>query len=169
MQKRLTVREMIITALSIALVYVFTWIIKIQLPIGAQGGLIHLGNVPFFLVSIIYGRKVGSLSGSIGMGLFDITSGWTAWAPITFITCFAMGYSVGVITDKNKSFARILLALIVALILKIAGYYIGEGIMFGNFITPLASIPGNIIQIVISAVIVMAVVKPVEKALEFTK
>ena len=35
-----------ITALMTALVYVFTAFINIRLPIAANGGLIHLGNVP---------------------------------------------------------------------------------------------------------------------------
>ena len=29
------------------------------------------------------------------MGLFDLLSGWTAWAPFTFIIVGIMGYVVG--------------------------------------------------------------------------
>ena len=52
-----TTKEIVITGLSIALVFVATLFINIRLPIG-QGGLIHLGNVPLFLVAIIFGKKI---------------------------------------------------------------------------------------------------------------
>ena len=43
------VRFLTVTAIGIALVYVFTWLINIRLPFAPQGGLIHLGNVPLFI------------------------------------------------------------------------------------------------------------------------
>lgn len=42
-----TTKEIVITGLSIAMVFVATMFINIRLPFG-QGGLIHLGNVPLF-------------------------------------------------------------------------------------------------------------------------
>lgn len=56
---------------------VATCFINIRLPIG-QGGLIHLGNVPLFLIAILFGKKIGALAGAFGMGLFDLMGGWTA-------------------------------------------------------------------------------------------
>ena len=38
----------------------------------------------------------------------------------------------------------------------VAGYYAAEGIMYGNFITPMASVPMNILQFVVGAVIATA-------------
>lgn len=52
------IRFITITALFIALTYVFTAFINIRLPITANGGLIHLGNVPLFICAIILVRKV---------------------------------------------------------------------------------------------------------------
>ncbi len=51
-----------------------------------------LGNV-LFIAAFIYGKKTGVNGGAFGMGLFDLTSGWTAWAPFTFIIVGAMGFS----------------------------------------------------------------------------
>ena len=81
----------------------FTAVVNIRLPFAPNGGLIHLGNVPLFLAAIIFGRKTGALSGAFGMGLFDLFSGWTAWAPFTFAIVGLMGFSVGAITEKKKS------------------------------------------------------------------
>ena len=74
-----------VTALFIALTYVFTAFVNIRLPIAANGGLIHLGNVPLFIAAILYGRMVGAIAGGVGMALFDLLSGWTLWAPFTLV------------------------------------------------------------------------------------
>ena len=52
--------------------------------------------------------------------------------------------------------------MLVALV-KVAVYYIGEVFILSSFVTPLASIPGNIVQIAVSSVIVLVVLKPMEK------
>ena len=55
------VRFLTVTAIGIALVYVFTWLINIRLPFAPQGGLIHLGNVPLFIFAILFGKKTGAI------------------------------------------------------------------------------------------------------------
>ena len=80
-----SIQFLTITAIFVALTYVFTAFINVRLPIAANGGLIHLGNVPLFIAAIIFGKKTGMIAGGVGMGLFDLLSGWTAWAPFTFI------------------------------------------------------------------------------------
>ena len=81
----ITTRELVIDAMLIALTYIFTAFVNLRLPIAANGGLIHLGNVPLFLAAIIFGRRTGTLAGAFGMGLFDLLSGWYLWAPFTFV------------------------------------------------------------------------------------
>ena len=39
-------------------------------------------------------------AGGIGMSLFDLISGWTAWAPFTLVIVAAMGYVSGLISEK---------------------------------------------------------------------
>lgn len=51
------IRELAIDAVFIALTYVFTAFINIKLPIAANGGLIHLGNIPLFIAAIVFGWK----------------------------------------------------------------------------------------------------------------
>ena len=45
------------------------------------------------------------------MGLFDLLSGWTAWAPFTLIIVGLMGYAVGAITEKHHGFGWNTLAI----------------------------------------------------------
>ena len=100
-----------ITALMTALVYVFTAFINIRLPIAANGGLIHLGNVPLFIGAILFGRRVGAIAGGVGMALFDLLSGWTVWAPFTLVTVGLMGYVVGLIAERKPKFGWYIVAI----------------------------------------------------------
>ena len=120
------VQFLTITALFIALTYVFTAFVNVRLPITANGGLIHLGNVPLFICAILFGKKSGALAGGIGMGLFDLLSGWTLWAPFTLVIVGCMGFVVGAVTEKKKSFPFYLLALLLACAIKIGGYYLAD-------------------------------------------
>ena len=52
-------RTAAVNGIAIALVFLATGFINIRLPITANGGLIHLGNVPLFLAAIIFGRRGG--------------------------------------------------------------------------------------------------------------
>lgn len=158
------VRFLTITALGTALVYVFTAFINVRLPIAAAGGLIHLGNVPLFIFAILFGKKTGAIAGGVGMGLFDLLSGWTLWAPFTLVIVALMGYVMGLITEKKKGYGWYVVAMLAACAIKIVGYYIAEGIIYGNWITPALSIPGNLVQIGVAAVIVLILIVPLKKA-----
>ena len=76
-----------------------------------------------------------------------------------------MGYSVGVITEKHHGFRWNVLAIVVASVLKIVGYYIAEGIIYGNWIAPAASIPGNLVQLGVAAVLVLPIAEVVRRAI----
>ncbi len=149
--------------MCVALTFLATGFINIRLPLAANGGLVHLGNVPLFLAAIIFGKRTGALAGAFGMALFDLMSGWFLWAPFTFVIVGLMGYAVGAITETHHSFRRNLLAVAVACIIKLAGYYLAEGILYGNFITPALSVPGNLIQIAVAAILVLPVAEPLRK------
>lgn len=161
-----TVLFLTVTALFIALTYLFTAFINVRLPIAANGGLIHLGNVPLFIGAVIFGKKTGMLAGGIGMGLFDLLSGWTLWAPFTLVIVGLMGYVVGRMTEKesHQNYFWYVASIAAACVIKIVGYYLAEVIIYGNLLAPAASIPGNLVQIAVAAVIVLIVISPLNKA-----
>lgn len=164
--KKVNVTDIAITGVCIALTLVATAFINVRLPIAANGGLVHLGNVPLFLAAIIFGKKTGAFAGAFGMGLFDLLSGWTLWAPFTFVIVGLMGFAVGKITENRIGFRWNVLAIAVACVIKIVGYYIAEGIIYGNWVAPALSIPGNMVQIGVAAVIVLPIVEIVRKAVK---
>lgn len=165
-KNNISVSEIAITGVCIALTFIATGFINIRLPIAANGGLVHLGNVPLFLAAIIYGKRTGAFAGSFGMALFDLMGGWVLWAPFTFITVGLMGYAVGAVTEKHHGFRWNVLAIAIACVIKIVGYYIAEGIIYGNWIAPALSVPGNLVQIGVAAVLVLPVAEVVRRAIQ---
>ena len=169
-ERRIGTRELVLAALFAALTYVATWLINIRLPLAGTGGLIHLGNVPLFWGAMIFGPFVGAFAGAIGMGLFDLMSGWAAWAPFTFVIVGLMGWVVGIFAKKRplrNRFFNDLTSLILALLIKLAGYYLAELLLTGNPVAPLGSVPGNVLQVGCAAVIALLTVPALRKALRF--
>ncbi|KAB7705287.1 ECF transporter S component [Bacillus aerolatus] len=162
---RTKTRTIVINALFITLTLVATMFINIRLPIMGNGGLIHLGNVPLFIAAFVYDKKAGAIAGAFGMALFDLLSGWTIWAPFTFVIVGAMGFAAGLISEKvpGKRAVVYTLAIAVALIIKVVGYYFAEVILYANWIQPFGSIPGNVMQIVIAGIIVVPIAGRLKK------
>ena len=158
-QTKVNTKDLVETALLIALVYIATRFINIRLPIAASGGLVHLGNTMLFIAAIVFGPK-----GAFGMGLFDLLSEWAMWAPFTFVVRGIMGYIIGKIAWSNGREGNNMLVNIAGILVSgvwmIAGYYATEGILYGNWVSPVMSIPGNITQIVVGLGV------PVAKALK---
>ncbi|AMM93061.1 ECF transporter S component [Peribacillus simplex] len=159
--------DLIITAMLIALVFLSTFFLNIKLPIASNGGLVHLGTAMLFIASILFGPKKAALAGAIGMGLFDIVGGWTLWAPITIVARGLQGYIVGKIAwskgRNGTSIAFNVIATIVSIPFMIAVYYIGEGILYGNWIAPLASIPGDLVQNILGIIVAVPVCVALKK------
>lgn len=139
-------------SLMIAMVFAVTYVIQVPMP-WAQGGLVHIGDIVLFAIALIFGKKKAAVAGGFGMMLFDILSSYTVWAPFTLIVRFMMGYVAGTIAfsdnAEGNNFVKNVIAIIATLPILIGGYYIAEGIIYGNWITPVNSIPGNIGQFVI--------------------
>ena len=163
--------EIIIDAMFIALVFTATWLINIRLPLVGSGGLIHLGNVPLFIGGMLFGRRTGAIAGAFGMALFDLMSGWTAWAPFTFVIVGAMGYVIGWIAEKKPfkmAMTNYVLSVMLAIVIKVAGYYFAEVILYGNWFTPFGSIPGNIIQVGVAGIVALLCVEPLKKIIRWS-
>ncbi len=163
--------DLILTSMLIALVFLSTVFLNIKLPISANGGLVHLGTAMLFIVSILFGPKKGALAGAIGMGLFDLVGGWVLWAPITIVARALQGYIVGTIAwangRKGTSMTFNVLATIVSIPFMMVVYYIGEGILYGNWIAPLASIPGDLVQNILGIIIAVPVCMMLKKVAYF--
>lgn len=159
--------QTILSAMLIALVFISTLFLNIRLPIAANGGLVHLGSAMLFIISIVFGPKKGAIAGAFGMGLFDLVSGWTLWAPFTFIARGLQGYVVGKIAwsfnKQGDSLAINCFAILISVPVMLTGYYICEAILFKSWIIPASSIPGNIVQNTVGLIIAIPVCTVLKK------
>lgn len=166
-KRKIGAKDLVQSALLIALVYISTAFINIRLPIIASGGLVHLGTVMLIVSAIVFGKNKGAIAGAVGMAIFDLASMWTVWAPFTFVIRGIMGYIIGVIAySKDKEGNSILfntIGVVIASIWMIAGYYITEVILYGNWAAPLSSIPGNLTQITVGLLLGLPIAKVLKK------
>jgi uncharacterized membrane protein len=125
----ITTRSVVLGALFIAIVTLMTFI---NVPLfGPQGGLIHLGYVALFPIAILYGRYLGMIAGGVGMALFDILSGWSAWAPGTFVIVGLIGYLVGLLTTGKPGMLQIVGAMVIGSLISVAGYFFYNAFIMG--------------------------------------
>lgn len=97
--KRIILEITLIGVLS-ALSYIGVMIhIPIPSPLGKP--FIHLGNLIVILASLMFGGWIGGISGSVGMGLYDIIAGYDIWSIIrTIVLKLVMGLIVGFIYHR---------------------------------------------------------------------
>lgn len=170
---KITTYDLVITALLIALVFISTKFINIKLPLAGQGGLVHFGNVMIYIATFIFGTRKGAIAGSVGMALFDILSGWVVWAPFTFVIRWVMSEIIGFIAVRGEKngyhIGWNVIAIGVSGIWMIIGYYCTEIILYRNWVLALGSIAGDIIQIVVSGIIAIPIIRVLQKTKVFYK
>ena len=141
-------RDITITALLIAVVFICTSYIRVTLVPGM--GLVHMGSAALFAASVLFGKHKGAIAGSVGMALFNITSEWIIWAPFTFVIRYVMGYVIGSISHlggaNGRSFWLNILAGLVATLWFIPSTYLAGVVIFGSWAAPIAAITSNLLQ-----------------------
>ncbi len=91
------VRKITYSGLMAALCYVGYAVFP---AINASGTKVHIGNAFVVLGALLLGGLYGGLAGAVGLSIADITLGYTASAPRTFITKLVIGLIVGLVAHK---------------------------------------------------------------------
>lgn len=160
-EKRKT-NMLIMSAMMMGLIMAMTFIIRIPVP--ATHGYIHLGDCMIFMAVLLLGWKHGAVTAGLGSALADLIGGFAIYAPVTFVVKFMMAAVVGLFLQKALkrehpvvviTMMEVVGMLIGGLVMA-AGYYFAEGLMYGNFIVPMAEVPLNIIQFSAGAAIATA-------------
>lgn len=152
--------KIILTGLMMAMIVVATTLFIIPVPFG--NGYIHLGDAVIFLSVLILGWKYGAVAAGVGSALADLLIGYAIWAPWTLFIKGAMAVVMGIFILKamHRNGKHVLgvpvyhlLGMILAGCVMAAGYYVAEGVIYGNFIVPVVSIPWNIVQFGVGSVL----------------
>lgn len=160
----LSIKKIVITAMLSALIFVTTTFINIPV-FPSTGGLIHFGNIFIFLIALTMDKEY-SLSGAIGLTLFDLLNSYTIWAPVTFISRFLMAYIVNKLAYKSNNSLRIITAMLFGAIVCALMYYVYEAVFISSFYAALASLLSDTITLVISIFISFALLPLVRRMLK---
>lgn len=133
-----------------------------HIPYGANGGYIHFGDTLIYLAAVLLPRPYALAAAAIGGGMADMLTA-PMWAPATIvikmlITLPFTSRQEKILTVKNMA------APFIALPISATGYYLAEGILFGSFIAPMASLAGSLIQSAGSAVFFFVLASALDKA-----
>ncbi len=143
---------MCLAGIFTAMVFVFT----AYLHIPSHTGYTHVGDGFIYLAACLLPMPYAVFVGAAGALLADCLTGYAIWAPGSVII---KTVAVLLFSRKNQKIfcLRNALALIPAGAVCIGGYYLYESLITGNFIAPLAGIPGYITQSVLSSVLFIVV------------
>lgn len=143
-----TTRLICQTAAFAAIIYVFTALLHVP----THTGYTHVGDGFLFLAACMLPTPYAAVAGAVGAGLADLLSGYAIWLPGTLIikSVTALYFSH---TAKRIICPRNLLGLIPAWITCVGGYYLYEVLITGNWVAPLAGIPGYLTQSALSTVV----------------
>ena len=83
-------KDMVMTALMAAIIFVATYLIRIPNP--ATGGYSHLGDCMIFLAVVLLGRKNGSAAAAIGGAFSDFLAGAAIWILPTLVIKYIMAF-----------------------------------------------------------------------------
>lgn len=95
-EKKLSVRNIALTGILAAAVFVLTKFVSIPIPSPLGKTAISCGNAMSILAALLFGPLTGGLAAGIGNALVDLSD--PAWAPefwITFINKFLMAFVAG--------------------------------------------------------------------------
>ena len=160
MTNREKTNKIILTGLMMAMIVVATIEIPIPVPFGT--GYIHYGDAMIFLSDLILGWKYGAIAAGVGSALADLLVGYAIWAPWTLVVKGLMGAIVGIfilksIHKKGMELLGVpvyqLIGMVLGGLVMVAGYYVAEGVIYGNFVAALLGIPWNIVQFSVGAVL----------------
>lgn len=145
--KKITVKELILTALGIALVFLATFLLKI--PNGLQG-YIHSGDGFILLFSSILSPFSAFLIAGIGSAFADIAGGYAYFALFSLLIKGIEASLVSFLFQKSR--VRFL-SYFAGSIIMIFGYFLTDAFINQSWQLALTGIPGNIIQAAIGILI----------------
>ena len=162
--KRLTIIAFLTALSTLAVGY-----LRIPSP---YGGIIHFGDSVIFIVAVFFGPFAGAFVGGVGHAVANLIFGPQIFAPWTLVIKALMGFTVGAIAYKKEvKSLRLWIALILAWIILLVGYFIATIVLFnlGDLATspvPLVFALSNATQWVASIIAFLMLLPIIKKILK---
>jgi len=150
-------KKLVRTSVLSAVVFVTTFAVTI--PLGY--GYFNMGDAAVFLTGLLLGPKYAFFAAGIGSGLADYTAGYMFYIPSTFVLKGIMALLASKASEKSLK-TKIAAMLAGGLIMNV-GYYVTEGIIYGNWIAPLYNLPWNALQFTLGMFIALLLYKQLKR------
>lgn len=156
------IKEITLTGLATALVFVTTMYIKVP---NNLGGYFNLGDSMLMLFSAVLNPFYAFVVGGIGSALADVIGGYAQYAIPTLLIKGLEAVFVSYLFIKFGNKAK-WVAYIGAIVIMVSGYFLVEWGMYGDALVSLTAVPANIIQGVAGAIIALVLLKKVTQLTE---
>jgi energy-coupling factor transport system substrate-specific component len=154
-------RTIAMSGVMLAFVFVMTRVP--QVPIGPWG-YVHLGDAAIYLASFLFGPVVGTFAAAVGTTASDLSAGYTAWAPGTFVIHGLQGLVAALIAWR-RGLPRMVVAVIAGGAIVVVGYFLFQAFVLGAGLgASIGSLLPNTIQVVVGGVIGIAATLLVRRA-----
>lgn len=161
MNKRQQTLKLTMTGVFAAMITIMTAYIC-HVPYGANGGYIHFGDALIYVAAVFLPRPYAIAAAAIGGGMADLLTA-PLWAPATIM--IKMIITLPFTSKEGRILCpRNIIAPFLAALLSATGYYLAQGILFGSFVSVLASFAGSAVQSGGSAIIFLALAVALDKA-----
>ena len=161
MNKRQQTLKLTMTGVFAAMITIMTAYIC-HVPYGANGGYIHFGDALIYVAAVFLPRPYAMAAAAIGGGMADLLTA-PLWAPATIM--IKMIITLPFTSKEGRILCpRNIIAPFLAALLSATGYYLAQGILFGSFVSVLASFAGSAVQSGGSAIIFIALAVALDKA-----
>lgn len=161
MNKRQQTLKLTMTGVFAAMITIMTAYIC-HVPYGANGGYIHFGDALIYVAAVFLPRPYAMAAAAIGGGMADLLTA-PLWAPATIL--IKMIITLPFTSKEGRILCpRNIIAPFLAALLSATGYYLAQGILFGSFVSVLASFAGSAVQSGGSAIIFLALAVALDKA-----
>ena len=157
MNNRISPRDIALTAVMIALVAVVTR--SSPVPVGAGAGYFNFSDMAIYFVAFTFGPWIGFLAGGIGAAIADVSLGYAAFAPLTFVAHGLQGFAAGYLvrTLPGSLPTRMIVGACVGTVIMVGiyflGEYYGERLGWGGPAQAIPELPFNVLQNVIGAAV----------------
>ena len=160
MRQNAATSKLVTTGLFAAMITIMTAYIC-HIPYGANGGYIHFGDALIYVAAVFLPRPYALAAAAIGGGMADLLTA-PMWAPATIV--IKMLITLPFTSKEGRILSpRNVAAPFLAAVISAVGYWLAEGLLFGNFVAPLVSFAGSAVQSGGSAVIFLALAAAFDK------
>ena len=152
MNKEYSTKDIVITGLGIAIVFVSTLFIHVP---NGLAGYYNLGDGFILLFASFLNPFLSFVIGGLGSALADVAGGYAYYFIFTLIIKGLEGFVISYMIHKGSKKLRFL-SYVIGIILMVIGYFFAKWYLKGSVLIAISSIPGNIMQGILSIVVAMA-------------